>query len=127
MLYREIMIPQLIDLLDKYASNTWVISSDLFNNETLPKNITVTKFGTELWINPDYVVVHENNIDNGDADGDDDANDDATMKGTTTEVYVGRQQKYISISTTTTTTPSYNNNKTKKKTNKHDIPENCLL
>ena len=100
---RREIIPPLIDLLDKYEeeyllyahahddtdTDSWVISSDLFfnNDETLliPKSISsiVTKFcATELWTNPDYIVVHNGNghgngHDDVDVDDDVDDNDEA--------------------------------------------------
>ena len=87
----SIIVPQLIVLLEKYARDRWVSSTDLFQtqmhvqttavaattNSELPTKSTLAKklFETEqLWTKPDYIVVHDDCDHDDDDDNDNDSN-----------------------------------------------------
>ena len=109
---REVIIPQLICLLEKYVGDgVWVVSTNLFfHNEHI----------NELWTKPDYVTVH-------DAPSPVTANDEsdfnllANLQGTasSTQLYLGKGKKRIQNNISSAAT--------RKQKLQKGAPEKCLL
>jgi hypothetical protein len=59
-LARNEIIQKSIEQLLEYAPQTWICSKYLFNSQTLPASISVSKFGMEVWKSTDDMVVCSN-------------------------------------------------------------------
>ncbi len=81
---RAKIIPRLIDILEEHVGDSvWVASTDLFPSLSTP----------ELWDKPDYVAVHE--ATSSKKRSDDSDNNAIDVQGTSTQLFLSRQETQI--------------------------------